>query len=85
MILVVVATLAIMGYIVVGSMTRVQTQCEVCVEFGGARRCAKAAGANEAEAKQAAQTTACGPLVSGMDESIRCQNTPPKSSTCSTS
>ena len=31
----------------------------------------------------AAQTAICGVLASGMDETIRCQNTQPKSATCS--
>lgn len=74
--------LAIMGYVVVGSMTRVQHTCEVCVEFNGGRRCTRGAGATPEEAKQGAQTAACGVLAGGMDETIRCQNTPPASATC---
>jgi len=76
--------LSIMAYIVVGSMARVEKQCEVCIEFNGVRRCAKGAGANEQEAKQGAQTAACGVMANGMDETIRCQNTQPVSATCST-
>ena len=75
--------LGAMGYIVYGSMARVEKTCEVCIEFNGARRCATAAGATDEEATQAAQTTACGPLANGMDESIRCQNVRPVSATCS--
>ncbi len=74
--------LAIMGYVVVGSMTRVQVTCEICVEFNGGRRCTRGAGATPDEAKQGAQTAACGVLASGMDQTIRCQNTPPASATC---
>lgn len=76
--------LAIMGYVVYGSMARVERRCEVCIEFGGGRRCAKGAGATEKEAKDGAQTAACGVLANGMDETIRCQNTRPVSATCST-
>ena len=79
-----VIVLAIMAYIVVGSMARVEKQCEVCIEFNGVRRCAKGAGANEQEAKQGAQTAACGVLANGMDETIRCQNARPVSATCQT-
>jgi hypothetical protein len=64
-------------------MARVQHECEVCVEFNGVRRCTRGAGATEQEARDGAQTAACGVLASGMDESIRCQNTPPVSATCS--
>jgi hypothetical protein len=76
--------LALMGFMVYSSMARVQKRCEVCVVFNGRRNCARAAGGSEGEARQGAQTTACGTLASGMDESIRCQNTPPQSSSCST-
>jgi hypothetical protein len=76
--------LALFAYIVVGSMARVQKQCEVCIEFNGGRRCAKGAGADVKEAKQGAQTAACGVLANGMDETIRCQNAQPVSATCQT-
>jgi hypothetical protein len=77
------AVLAMMGWMVYASMARVQHECEVCVEFNGVRRCTRGAGATEQEARDGAQTAACGVLASGMDESIRCQNTPPVSATCS--
>ena len=76
--------LALMGYMVYSSMARVRHECEVCLEFNGTRRCARGAGATVEEAKRGAQTAACGVLASGMDESIRCQNTPPASATCPT-
>ena len=74
--------LLIMGYVVVGSMARVRDTCDVCVEFNGGRRCTRGAGATKKEATQGAQTAACGVLASGMDETIRCQNTPPATVTC---
>src|SRR5205085_11931358 len=52
--------LAIMGYIVVGSMARVRKQGEGCVEFNGGKYCAKAAGGDDKEAKPGAHTAACG-------------------------
>lgn len=76
--------LSLMGYMVYNSMARVRKQCDVCIEFNGHRRCAKGAGATDKEARDGAQTAACGVLASGMDESIRCQNTQPVSATCST-
>jgi hypothetical protein len=78
----VAAVVLVMGYMVYASMARVEKTCEVCVEFNGGRRCARGAGATEQEAKQGAQTAACGVLASGMDESIRCQNTRPATATC---
>lgn len=75
--------LLLMGWMVYASMARVQHQCEVCLEFNGVRRCTRGAGATVEEARQGAQTAACGVLANGMDESIRCQNTQPVSATCS--
>lgn len=77
------AVLGLMGFVVYSSMARVEYSCEVCVEFNGQRRCTRGAGATEQEARQGAQTAACGVLASGMDESIRCSNTPPVSASCS--
>ena len=75
---------SLMAYMVYASVARVEKRCEVCVEFKGQRRCAKGAGANEKEARQGAQTAACGVLANGMDETIRCQNAQPASATCAT-
>jgi len=74
--------LAMMGWMVYNSMARVRSECEVCIEFNGQHRCARGAGATQDEAKQGARTAACGVLASGMDETIRCQNTPPQTATC---
>lgn len=59
-------------------------ECSVCVEFNGKRNCATASNATEEEALRAAQTTACGPISSGMDQSIACDRTPPISKQCKT-
>ena len=76
--------LLVMGYLVYDSMARVGHACEICVDFNGGSRCARGAGATEAEARRGAQTAACGVLAQGMDESIRCDNTPPRTSHCET-
>ena len=81
-ILITLAVQGVMGYVVFGSMARVERRCKVCVEFGGVRRCARGAGATDQEARDAAQLAICGVLASGMDETIRCQNTQPVSATC---
>lgn len=57
-------------------------ECEVCVEFNGKQNCATASHETEAEARRSAQTTACGTISSGMDQSIACDRTIPKSSQC---
>ena len=76
--------LTLFAYIVVGSMARVETRCEICLEYNGIRRCARGAGADVEEAKQGAQTAICGVLANGMNETIQCQNVRPVSQSCST-
>lgn len=63
---------------------RASEECTVCMEFRGRENCATASGPVRDQAREGAQTTACGPLVSGMDETIACHNTPPKTVQCRT-
>ncbi len=78
----IIAMVLLMGYIVYGSMARVEYTCDLCVEFNGMRECRRGAGATEEEAAQAAQTSACGTMAQGMDQSIRCQNQRPAIRQC---
>jgi hypothetical protein len=66
------------------TMSAQRVDCEACVEFNGARNCAKASGTSEVEALRTAVSTACGPVASGMNESIACQNRPPVVRQCKT-
>ncbi len=77
-----IISFAFIGYVIYGSMARVESECEVCVEFGARLDCRTAAGATESEARQTAQMTACGLLARGMDQSIACQRTVPRSVRC---
>jgi uncharacterized protein (UPF0333 family) len=76
---VVVAIAALFFYM---TTARASTECEVCMTFHGQSTCATAVGSNEKEALQGAQTTACGPLTSGMDQTIACGRTEPASTRC---
>ena len=79
------AILAFVGLLAWSTLSAQKVTCEVCVEFSGGRNCAKASHSSEAEAARTAQTTACGPLASGMSEVIACENRPEVSKSCSTS
>lgn len=81
-ILVVAGILLVVGYLIIGSRSLVQAECEVCVEFRGQRQCRRGSGTTDEEARTAAQKAACGVMASGMDESIACQNTRPKTAQC---
>ena len=61
---------------------RAKVQCRVCTEFHGRTNCAAAVGPTEQAARDGAQTTACGPIASGMDEQIGCGRTVPASVQC---
>jgi hypothetical protein len=80
--LVVIGIVLVVGYLIMGSRSLVQAECEVCVEFRGQRQCRRGSGANDEEARTAAQKAACAVMASGMDASIACQNTRPKTAQC---
>ena len=83
-----VMTLAVVAAIVAlffyMTTARANEECNVCMEFQGRSNCASAAGRTAAEATETAHNTACGPLASGMNESIACGNRAPLSVQCKT-
>ncbi|CAN5696848.1 hypothetical protein BH23GEM6_BH23GEM6_18340 [soil metagenome] len=82
---VILGALLFMIYVVYGTVTRAQAQCEVCLEFGNELVCRRGAGPTVEEAQQAAQESACGGNAQGMTELIRCRNQTPASVQCSAS
>jgi hypothetical protein len=81
---VIVGLLLFAGYVVYGTVTRTGVTCEVCLAFDDETVCRRGAGATEAEARQAAQESACGGKAHGMSEIIACRNQEPVRSQCST-
>jgi hypothetical protein len=80
--LVVIAAIAALFFYM--TTARASTECEVCISFHGQTNCASAVGQTEKDALQGAQTTACGPITSGMDQTIACGRTAPVSTRCRT-
>ncbi len=74
--------LAAAALLFIMSTAGAKVQCRVCVEFHGRPNCATAAGATERAARDGAQTTACGPVASGMDQQIECGRTAPVTVQC---
>lgn len=77
--------LVVGGFVVLllwSTLASQQVECEVCVEFKGQRNCATASAANEGQAAQSAQTTACGTISSGMAESVLCGDAVPVRRQC---
>jgi len=77
--------LIVAGFVVLlmwSTMASQQVECHVCVEFNGRSNCATASAANEAQAAQSAQATACGTVSSGMAEAVLCGDAVPASRRC---
>ena len=83
--LVTIGALAVFGaYLLYSTLTSQKYSCTVSVTYLGRSGTATASAASEQDAKQQAQTTACGPITSGMNESIACSNTIPAKTECAT-
>jgi len=76
------AVLAFAGLLLYSTLSSQRVECTVTVAFDTGQNTATASGATEADASREAQTTACGPLVRGMNESIACGRIPPISRQC---
>jgi hypothetical protein len=83
-IITIVAIVAFGALLLFNTLSAQKAECTVCVEFNGHRNCATASHANESDAKTSAQSTACGVLANGMNESIACGRVTPLSVQCKT-
>ena len=59
-------------------------ECTVAVAFAGAQGHGTASASSQSDALREAQTAACGPLTSGMNDRIACSRVPPVSTKCRT-
>lgn len=71
------AVVALAAFLLWSTMQAQRAACTVCVAYNGGNNCAHATAATAKDAERSAQTTACGPLARGMDQSIACDNAPP--------
>jgi hypothetical protein len=76
--------LAFGAMLLYSTLSSQRVECTVTVEYNGRQNTATASGASEGEALKQAQTTACGPVTSGMNESIACGNVVPVVKSCRT-
>jgi len=74
--------LVLVAVLIYGSLGTVRAECELCVQYNGRTECRKGSGADEQEARQAAQKAACALMAVGMAESIKCQNVVPTGVLC---
>jgi hypothetical protein len=66
------AVLAIAALFFFMTTARAKVECRVCLDYHGRTNCATARGATAQQAREGAQTTACGPIANGMDQEIEC-------------
>ncbi len=78
----VVAAAGFAGFLLYGTLESQAAECFVVVDFRGRIDSATASAASEEEAARQAQTTACGTISFGMDESIACGNVQPVRRAC---
>lgn len=70
------------GLLLYGTLESQAAECFVVVDFRGRIDSATASAATEADAATQAQSTACGTIAFGMDESIACGNVQPVRRVC---
>ncbi len=82
MLALIAAIVLLLGGLIYGTLSSVQVECDLCVEFNGQRQCRTGSGTDEADAKSAAQRAACAVMASGMAASIQCENRIPTNVQC---
>ena len=78
------AILAVVALFFFMTMAPAKVECRICMDYHGRPNCATAQGPTEQAAREGAQTTACGPIASGMDQQIECGRIPPATAECHT-
>ena len=69
--------LALLAAIVYSTMNLARFRVEVCVAYKGLTNCRIASGSTEEFATRTAKTNACAGIVSGVTDTIGCENTDP--------
>ncbi len=79
---IILALVLFAGFVVHSTLRAGEVECEVCLTFPTGEVCRSGRGPSEAEARMAAQESACGGNVSGMAEIIACRNQAPSRAIC---
>lgn len=82
LVIIVLAFLTFIGGVVWTTMQAAEVECEVCLNFPQGEVCRMGRGPTEAEARVAAQESACGGNVSGMADLIACRGQAPARTSC---
>jgi hypothetical protein len=76
--------LAFAAFLLWTTLSSQRAECSVAIEYQGRSGTGRASGASEADALREAQTAACGPVTSSMNDRIACANTTPVARRCRT-
>lgn len=67
----------LIGIIVYSTLTLGGHRVEVCVNYKGMQACRTASGTSEEFAQRTATSNACAQIISGMTDTIACEQAPP--------
>jgi len=69
--------IVILGVIVYSSFNLASHRVEACVTYKGLTACRTASGSSEEFARRTAISNACAQIISGMTDTIACEQAPP--------
>jgi hypothetical protein len=72
----IVFVVVVLAFLVYSSMHIAKYRVEVCVEFHGGNQCRTASADSQDHALRSAQSNACALLVSGVTETMQCEQKP---------
>ena len=67
----------LIGIIVYSTLNLAGHRVEVCVNYKGMQACRTASGSSEEFARRTATSNACAQIISGMTDTIACDQAPP--------
>jgi len=73
---------AIVAYVLAGSMTASDHNCEVCMEYKGRSQCRTVAGATVELAREGAIQNACAYIAGGVTDGMACHREKPVRESC---
>lgn len=75
-----IAAFVLILYLSVGAAS--QVECTACITYGGHTDCRTVKAATRKEAESGAVSNACALLAGGVNDTMRCNGTPPDSLEC---
>jgi hypothetical protein len=73
---------AVLAALYAATLAQAGSECNACLRFGGAERCATARAASREDAERAAIATACAAISGGVTATVQCEASEPVSIAC---